>query len=218
MRFQVELEHAAGPLRNWTVVYMPFDARSEFGSGGIIRVRGTINGFAFNTSIFPSSQKGRHFLMVNKKMLKGARVSAPGEVVEITLEQDAAPNKVSVPAALRSALNANAEARKCFDELPPGSQRYRVEVVTDAKSPAMRERRIKDLVINMAELGRTFKQIPDFMDRALAKSPAAQIKFKALSVSHRREFLIYVLHGKSQATRERRTAVMIKKLLEKGHF
>jgi uncharacterized protein YdeI (YjbR/CyaY-like superfamily) len=217
MRFQAELEHAAGPLGNWTVVYMPFDVRSEFGSGGIIRVRGTINGFEFATSIFPSKSK-RHFLMVNKKLLKGARVSEPGEVVEITLEQDAAPKKVSVPAALRSALNANADARKCFDDLPPGSQRYRVEMVTDAKSAAIRKRRIEELVTNMAELGRAFNQIPDFMERALAKNPAARVKFKALSMSHRREFLVYVLHGKSQATRDRRTAVMIKELLEKGHY
>src|SRR5437868_8644784 len=133
MRFEAELEMSTGAIGNWIIAYMPFDARTEFGKGGIIRVHGTINGFPFATSIFPA-RGGRHFLMVNKKMQKGARVSEPGEIVEITMELDAAPNKVVVPADLRKALAQNAEAQKCFDDLPPGSQRYRVESVTDAKS------------------------------------------------------------------------------------
>src|SRR5437868_5862305 len=104
MRFEAELEAFAGPAGTWTIIYIPFDVKSEFGSGGIVRVVGTINGFGFNSSVFPSKRKGRHFLMVNKKMQQGARASEPGEVVTITLELDAAPKKVTVPAALRSAL------------------------------------------------------------------------------------------------------------------
>jgi len=218
MRFQAELEAFAGPVGTWTIVYMPFDVKSEFGSGGIVRVIGTINGFEFNTSIFPSKRKGHHFLMVNKKMQQGARASEPGEVVEITLEFDAAPKKVTVPAALRAALSSNADARKCFEDLPPGSQRYRAQMVTDCKTAAARNLQINALLANLAELGRAFHQTPEFMQRALAKNPAARALYLKLSKSHKRNALIYILDGKSQATRERRVAKMMSKLLEKGHL
>jgi uncharacterized protein YdeI (YjbR/CyaY-like superfamily) len=217
VRFQAELETAAGPVATWTIVYMPFDVRAEFGSGGIVRVLGTINGFEFNSSIFPS-KSGRHFLMVNKKMLKGARASEAGEVVNITLELDSAPKKVTVPANLRAAINRNAEARKCFDEMPPSSQRYRVEMVTDAKSAAVRERKTEELVESLAEMGRALRQPPEFMQRALAKNAVARAKYMKLSKSHLFHFLAYILQAKSQATRDRRTAKMVAMLLENKRF
>lgn len=216
MRFQAELEISQNPVAVWTIAYMPFDARQEFGSGGIIRVHGTINGFPFSSSIFPS-KSGRHFLMVNKKMQKGARASEPGEVVEITMELDSAPKKVTVPAALRTALNANNDARKFFDDLPPSSQRYRVEMITDAK-PANRAKRIQALVENLAELERAEKQTPEYLQRALDKNAAARAKYAKLAKTHKRVMLIYIIGGKSQETRNRRVAKSIKVLLEKGHF
>src|SRR5438105_3406742 len=126
MRFQTELEMYEGSHGMWIVAHMPFDARTEFGSGGIIRVHGTVNGFPFHSSIFPH-RSGRHFLMVNKKM-------------------------------------------------------------------------------------------PDFGRKALGKSPVAMARWQKLAKSHKRNFMIYLMDGKSQPTRERRAAKMTKMLLEKGHF
>jgi uncharacterized protein YdeI (YjbR/CyaY-like superfamily) len=217
VRFQSELETAAGPVATWTIVYMPFDVKEEFGSGGIVRVLGTINGFKFNSSIFPS-KSGRHFLMVNKKMQKGARASEAGEVVNITLELDRAPKKVTVPKYLRTALDRNPEACKCFDEMPPGSQRYRVEIITDAKTAAIRERKIKELLESLAEIGRALRQPPEFMQRALATNATARAKYTKLSKSHRFHFLAYILSAKSQATRDRRTAKMMTMLLDNKRF
>ncbi|MCU1285981.1 MAG: hypothetical protein JWO13_2331 [Acidobacteriales bacterium] len=206
---------STGAIGNWIIAYMPFDARTEFGKGGIVRVHGTINGFPFATSIFPT-RGGRHFIMVNKKMQKGAGVSEPGEVVEFTMEAEAAPKKVVVPADLRKALAKNADAQKCFDELPPGSQRYRVEFVTDAQSAERRAKRVAELTLELAELGRAFQKTPDFMQSAFAKSPAARALYEKMSKSHKGECLVYILNAKSQATRDRRVAKVISKLLEKG--
>src|SRR6185437_8815241 len=109
MRFRTELESYQGSHGTWLVAHMPFDARAEFGSGGIIRVNGTVNGFPFHSSIFPH-RSGRHFLMVNKKMRVGAKVSEPGDMIEVELQVDRAPKTVKLPPALRKAIDANPTA------------------------------------------------------------------------------------------------------------
>ena len=57
---------------NWVIVHIPFDAAKCWGLRGQIKVKGEINGFAFRTSLFPT-REGWHFLLVNKRMQKGAR-------------------------------------------------------------------------------------------------------------------------------------------------
>jgi hypothetical protein len=71
MRFQTELEMYQGSHGMWMVAHMPFDARTAFGRGGIIRVSGTVNGFPFHSSIFPH-RSGRHFLQKPKAVAKVA--------------------------------------------------------------------------------------------------------------------------------------------------
>src|SRR5882762_6543204 len=103
MRFSAELEMIAGSHGMWMGVHMPFDVRSEFGSGGIVRVNGAINGFPFHSSLFPH-RSGQHYLIVNKKMREGAHASEPGDLVELTLEMERAPKTVKLPPALRKAI------------------------------------------------------------------------------------------------------------------
>jgi hypothetical protein len=47
------------------------DATTVWGLRGQIKVKGEINGFAFRTSLFPR-RDGSHFLLINKRMQKGA--------------------------------------------------------------------------------------------------------------------------------------------------
>ena len=217
MRFQTELEMYEGSHGMWIVAHMPFDARTEFGSGGIIRVHGTVNGFPFHSSIFPH-RSGRHFLMVNKKMREGAQVCEPGDQLEITLEMDRAPKAVKLPPALRKAIDANAAAKKFFDDLPPSSQRYRADMVNDVKTAAGKQKKIAAIVQHMADTSAALQKTPDFVRKALAKSPVAMARWQKLAKSHKRNFMIYLMDAKSQPTRERRAAKMTKMLLEKGHF
>lgn len=213
MRFQTELEvYQSGPA-TWMIAHMPFDARSEFGSGGIIRVHGTVNGFPFHSSIFPH-KSGRHFLMVNKKMREGAQASEPGDVIEIDLVMDRAPKAVKVPPALRKALDANPAAKKFFDDLPPSSQRYRADMVNDCKTADGKRKKIAAIVQHMADTGAALQKTPAFLTTGLAKSPEAKERWQKLSKSHKRNFMIYLMDGKSQATRERRIARVTRMLLD----
>jgi hypothetical protein len=74
--FEARLERLRSRL-NWIIIYVPFDAASVWGLRGQIRVKGEINGFAFRTSLFPT-REGRHFLLVNKRMQKGAQAFEGG--------------------------------------------------------------------------------------------------------------------------------------------
>jgi len=217
MRFQAELEMIGGSHGMWMGVHMPFDVRSEFGSGGIVRVNGTINEFPFHSSLFPH-RSGRHYLIVNKKMREGAHASEPGDQVEITLEMDRAPKAVKLPAALRKAIDADAAAKKFFDELPPSSQRYRADMVNEVKTASGKQKKIAAIVQHMADTGAAMQRTPEFVRKAIAKHPVAVTRWQKLAKSHKRNAMIYLMDGKSQSTRERRAEKLAKVLVEKGHF
>ncbi len=215
MRFQAELEMYEGANATWMVAYMPFDARTEFGTGGIIRVQGTVNGFPFHSSIFPS-KRGTHFLMVNKKMREGAQVSEPGEILEMTLELERAPKTVKLPSALRKAIDANKAAKKFFDSLPPSSQRYRADMVNDMKSPAAKQEKIAAIVKHMADTGNAVEKTPDFVRMALAKNQASLLRWQKMVRGRKAYYMIYVMDAKTQATRERRAQKLAAMLLKKA--
>src|ERR1051325_5291433 len=208
MRFDTELVVIEGSHGMWICAHMPFDARTEFGSGGIIRVQGAINGFPFHSSIFPH-RSGHHYLIVNKKMRVGAQAQEPGDRVEITLEMDRAPKSVKLPPALRKAIDANPAAKKFFDSMPPSSQRYRADMVNDVKTAAGKQRKIAAIVKHMADTGKGLEKTPDFVKKALSKSQVAQARWQKLAKSHRMVAMIYIMDGKTQTTRERRAEKLV---------
>src|SRR6267154_897072 len=108
----------------WVIAYLPFDASDAWGSRGRLKVKGEINGFAFRTSLFPT-RDGRHFLLINKRMQKGAH-AVEGTVARFRLESDLEERTVTVPEELMSAMEAERE-------LPPMLQ------VAFARNPRARE-------------------------------------------------------------------------------
>ena len=95
-KFTARLE-SIGPGGSWTRMQIPFDAAAAFGSRGRVAVCGTLNGFAFRTSILPNGD-GTHHMMLNKALLAGAEASA-GERVAVVMERDVASREVATPSA-----------------------------------------------------------------------------------------------------------------------
>ncbi len=83
--FQATLERLSSRL-NWVVIRIPLDVPKIWGTRGRLRVKGEINGFAFRTSLFPTS-KGDHMMLVNKPM-QSAGKAVPGNVAQFRLEPD----------------------------------------------------------------------------------------------------------------------------------
>jgi uncharacterized protein YdeI (YjbR/CyaY-like superfamily) len=215
MRFRAELEAAGGDGR-WRIVFVPFKVEEAFGTRGMVKVTGTVNGFAFRSSLFPNG-KGEHFLMINKAMQRGAKVSAAGELVEIELAADR-PRPIVVPPVLKKALAQNPDGDRCFQALADSWKRAHIARVLGSKNKDVQARRAIVVANKLAELGRGLKQPPPIITKALAESPVAKERFAKLAPSHRREFIAYILDGASEETRKRRAQKMVRKLKDDRAF
>src|SRR6266436_6109988 len=107
--FKATLERMASNL-GWVIIRIPFDVPRVWGTRGMLRVQGEINGFAFRTSLFPTG-KGYHYLLVNKRMQTGAN-AALGDTALFHLEPDTAKRVVTVPAELQRILNEDRSFRR----------------------------------------------------------------------------------------------------------
>lgn len=137
-----------GPGGGWTFIEIPVNTAELFGTKGRVSVKGTINGFAFASSIFPKGD-GTHTMMVNKAMQAGGKV-APGEVAKFTLEKDETPRTVMVPPVLTKLLKSNQPARLYFEKLSPSHRKAYVEFITEAKKEETRLRRAEKTVAMLA--------------------------------------------------------------------
>lgn len=137
---------ALGPGGSWTQMNVPFNVEQVFGTRARLAVRGTINGFAFRSSILPRGD-GTHYMAVNKEMQQGAG-AAPGDTVQVILEPDTAKRTVEVPADLKKALTGTAKA--AFAGLSYSHQKEFVDWIEQAKKPETRARRIEKTLEKLA--------------------------------------------------------------------
>jgi hypothetical protein len=148
--FKAKLQ-GMGPKSAWTYLEVPFDVEKTWGTRARLSVKGTMNGHAFRSSIFPDG-KGRHHLMTNKAMLAGAK-AATGDTVKMVMEPDAGPRTVTVPAALKKALAGHQQAKACFDGFSPSHKKAYVDWINEAKQEETRQRRVAQAV-EMLEAGK----------------------------------------------------------------
>ena len=145
--FEARLE-LMGPGGAWTCLRIPFGVEEVFGSKARVSVMGTINCFAFRSSVFPTSD-GTHFMMVNKSMQQGASVK-PGDVVRVALQRDTAPRTLSVPKDLEDALGKHRDARGRFEVMSYSHKKEYLDWIESAKRQETRLRRIEKAVTMLA--------------------------------------------------------------------
>ena len=137
LRFKVKLEGVAGTEVAW--LNAPFDVVENFGTRARVPVRGTINGFAFRSSLMPMG--GCHGMAVNRTMRAGAKAKA-GDVVEVVLERDLEERTVKAPPELRKELSQNKKAKQRWDGLAFTHQKEMANSITGAKQEETRKRRL----------------------------------------------------------------------------
>ena len=106
-----------------------------------VPVKGTINGFPFRSSFFPTG-KGTHYMVVNKEVRAGAK-AAVGESVTVVLEVDTAPRVVALAPDVKKALTKNKKAKAAFDKMAYSHQKEYVGYIEEAKRPETQAKRIK---------------------------------------------------------------------------
>ena len=131
-----------------TAIAIPFDVEKAYGSRGRVPVRGTLNGFAFRSSVFPMGG-GCHWLVVNRDMREGAKIKA-GETISVMMERDDEPRVITPPKDFARALAANKVALAAWDKLSYTHRKEYAKAIEEAKKPETRARRIEKAIAALA--------------------------------------------------------------------
>ena len=137
--FTVELERAAKTSARFPV---PVDLERVYGRARP-PLRVTIRGHTWRTT--PGVYGGVAYIGLNKDVRAAAGVDA-GDRVRVSMELDTEPRTVVIPADLRTALEADAEANAAFAKLSFTHRREYVEWIEEAKRAETRARRVAGTV------------------------------------------------------------------------
>ncbi len=133
---------------NATGLPVPAEAVAALGSGKRPPVVVTINGFTYRTTV---AAYGDVFMMPLSAERRAAAGVQAGDEVEVTIELDAAPRTVDVPADLAAALAEKPGARAAFDGLSYTARKEHARQVESAKAADTRQRRILKIVAGLGE-------------------------------------------------------------------
>ncbi|WP_123041725.1 YdeI/OmpD-associated family protein [Cohnella candidum] len=146
--FKGELFRPDG-IGTWVYVTVPFPAEEAFGKRGQIRVRGTVNGAAFRSSLMPFGN-GAHYLVVGAELREAAGAGV-GDTVEVRLEPDPEERVMDAPEDMHEAISANEEAAAYWAGLAYSYRKEYVTWVESAKREETRRSRIGKAVMMLAE-------------------------------------------------------------------
>ena len=209
-KFKAVLERDGTSL-GWTVVRVPFDPASMWPQRNRLRVRGTINGFGFRTSLF-RARAGHFILLVNKKMQRGAGV-ALGSAAEVMLEPDIEERTVTLPPELEKVLRQDRALRRWHDALSDSYRKAIADRVTEPKSAASRVRRAEMMAEWMMLAMEGEKVIPPILKAAFLRTPKAREAWGGLTPRQRRGHLMGIFYYQSPEARQKRTQKAIAEAL-----
>jgi uncharacterized protein YdeI (YjbR/CyaY-like superfamily) len=201
--FKATLEHNQSRL-NWVIIRIPFNVFKVWGSHGMLKVKGEINGFAFRTSLFPTG-KGGHTLLVNKRMQAGAKVSL-GRVANFHLEPDTEERIVAVPVELHCALAEDRRLSRWFDRLNYSTRKYLTDWIADVKSQPARERRAEQIAERLLSAMEAERELPPILQVEFSRNPRAHEGWRRMSPTHRRTHLLAMFYYRNPEARARRIA------------
>jgi len=209
--FEAVLERTADRLR-WVIARIPFDAAKVWGKRGQLRIQGEINGFAFSTTLFPTGE-GRHFLLINKKMLSGGK-TAPGLTAKFRLQPDTTPRvPVLPPAELLRELGESKRLLKFFESLNPSRRNEIAKWIAEPRNEETRRRRARQIAERLMETMEAERDLPPIMQLAFRQNPKAYEEWERMSQSHRRAHLLAIFYYRTPEARANRVAKMIKEML-----
>ena len=126
-----------------TGVQVPEEVVAALGSGKRPKVRVTINGYTYRSSIAPLG--GVSMLGISDEVRRNAGV-AGGDDIDIDLELDTEPREVTVPADLAVALEIDPDARAAFGRLSYSNRLRHVLSIEGAKTDETRQRRVSKAI------------------------------------------------------------------------
>lgn len=209
-KFEAVLERTGNSL-HWTIVRIPFDVARLWGKRGLLRVKGEINGFPFQTSLFPAGN-GTHMLTVNKKMQAGGKV-VPGAKARFRVEPDTTVREVKLPPELQRLFRESKALHRYFDSLN-FSSRYQIGLwVGEGKQPETRRRRAEQMAERLMEAMDAERELPPLIQLALQHNPKARAGWELMTARHRRSHLLGIFYYRDPDSRARRLAKAVAEMV-----
>jgi uncharacterized protein YdeI (YjbR/CyaY-like superfamily) len=186
----------------WTIARVPFDPASAWKQMVRLRVRGDINSFAFQTSLFPDA-RGGFYLLVNRAMQQGAAVSL-GETADFRLEPDLEPREAELPDELAVLLDQEPGLRDWYGHLTEYMRREIGKWVMDVKSDEARLRRAQQMAERLLATMEGERELPPAIAAAFRARPKARAGWAKMTPTQRRGELMAVFYYRTVEGRERR--------------
>ena len=209
--FKATLEKGDRAL-GWTIARVPFDPAKVWTQMVRLRVRGSVNGFAFRTSLFPDvrveAKPGSFYLLVNKPMQVGGGVRL-GQAAEFVLEPDMDERAAELPDELAVLLDEAEGLRDWYDALTEYQRREIGKWINGVKSDASRMKRCEQIAERLLSTMEAEVQLPPLITLALKKSGKARVGWEKMTAHQRRNELMAVFYYQTPESRAKRLGKMV---------
>jgi uncharacterized protein YdeI (YjbR/CyaY-like superfamily) len=209
--FRVTLERAGtGP--RWVIARVPVDLKKQWPQWRTRRVCGSVNGFAFKTTLIPGPKGQGYTLLVNKRMQTGAG-AGPGERVQVVLKPDTGPQIIVEPKELSAALGQDRSLRRWFDQMSPSMRKGFAQLVDQAKGAETRTKRAEQMVETLMLAMEGEQEPPPILRVQFERQPLAGAGWWAMTPGQRRRHLLGIFYPQTVQGRERRAAAAVQQCL-----
>ncbi len=128
-------------ISSWTILELPKSASAKLPSRGIAMVRGTINGFHFQTALEPDG-KGSHWFNLDKTMRKAFRANA-GDTVILKIESTREWPEPKVPEDIMNTIASDKKAHTLWMDITPMARWEWIRWIRATNRLETRKRRIE---------------------------------------------------------------------------
>lgn len=128
-------------VNSWTILKLPTSASRMLSSRGVVSIKGTINGFYFQTTLEPDG-KGGHWLRFTTQM-HGVTKAKVGDTVALEIENTKEWLEPELPVDLKNALSATPKAYQQWIKVTPNAHWDWIRWIRSTKQSETRKQRIK---------------------------------------------------------------------------
>lgn len=129
--FKFEAEIIATEKVNGAYVKFPYDVKEAFGSGGIVKVEVTFDGYKYR-GVLAKMGSDCHIIGITKA-IRAAIGKEPGDTIEVTVQKDEKSRVEEIPEILKEGLEANPLAKEFFNTLTDSQKNKFIKHITSAK-------------------------------------------------------------------------------------
>lgn len=196
----------------WVIARLPFDPKKAWPEWSNRRVRGTLKGIEFQTTLLSTKGQG-YWFVVFKKMLTAARAKA-GDRVEVCIEPDLEGHLYAEPKELTAILRQDKDLRKGFNGMTPSTRRWFAMWIDQAKRAETRTERAERVAEMVMQVMEGEEIPPPILRAAFQRQPLAEQGWNASTKSQRRNHLLGIFMTQGVEARNRRVAYALEKCLE----